>query len=98
MSQLLMTRKEIVDELNVLPLNLLPELREFMAFLRFKGGKTADGDGKKARREEWNAALEATFGMWADRDDIATDGVAYVQEIRRGHRLDDFLEQVNENH
>lgn len=34
--------------------------------------------------------LMETFGMWADRDDIPSDGVAYVNAIRKGHRLDDF--------
>jgi bifunctional DNA-binding transcriptional regulator/antitoxin component of YhaV-PrlF toxin-antitoxin module len=34
--------------------------------------------------------LEETAGMWADRADIPADGVEYVNEIRRGHRLDDL--------
>jgi hypothetical protein len=51
----------------------------------------------QARREQWQAALATTFGMWADRDDIAQDGVEYVREIRHGHRLNDFLEQVDES-
>ena len=97
MNQLLMTRKEIVDELNILPLNVLPELQKFMAFLQFKSKKAESDNAEQSRRDAWNSALEATFGMWADRDDIAHDGVTYVQEIRRGHRLDDFLERTDEN-
>lgn len=27
-----------------------------------------------------------TFGMWADRTDIPSDGVEYVNEIRKGRR------------
>jgi hypothetical protein len=34
--------------------------------------------------------------MWADRHDVEKDGVEYVQTIRRGHRLNDFLEQSDE--
>jgi hypothetical protein len=36
------------------------------------------------------AILRETFGMWADRDDIPPDGVTYMDEARRGQRLDDF--------
>jgi hypothetical protein len=36
------------------------------------------------------AALLGTFGMWADRDDVPADGVAYMDEIRRGQRLNDL--------
>lgn len=84
MNQLLMTRKRIADELNILPLSALSELQEFMAFLRFKSTKIED-DTIHTRQEAWNTALETTFGMWSDRDDIASDGVDYVQDIRRGH-------------
>ena len=34
--------------------------------------------------------LMETFGMWADRDDIPSDGVGYVNTMRKGHRLDDL--------
>ena len=40
--------------------------------------------------EQMNALLQETFGMWADRKDIPTDGVEYVDYIRRGRRLDDL--------
>ncbi len=33
--------------------------------------------------------LQETFGLWADRDDIPNDGVAYVDAIRTGTRLDE---------
>lgn len=33
--------------------------------------------------------LRETFGSWANRDDQSTDGVAYVDEIRSGTRLDE---------
>ena len=32
------------------------------------------------------AALEATFGMWADRDDLPADGVDYVTQLRYSKR------------
>lgn len=40
--------------------------------------------------EQINTLLEETFGMWADRTDIPADGVKYVNQIRRGRRLDDL--------
>ncbi len=96
MNQLLITRKEIVDELNILPSEVLPELQVFMEFLRYKSERTHNEAVGQTRQEIWQDALEATFGMWADRDDIAGDGVTYVQTVRRGHRLNDLLEQVDE--
>jgi len=36
------------------------------------------------------AALLETFGMWADRDDIPSDGVTYMDQVRRGHRLNEL--------
>lgn len=35
-------------------------------------------------------ALESTFGLWADRDDLPGDGVDYVTEIRQSSRWDDL--------
>ena len=31
--------------------------------------------------------LMETFGMWADRDDIPSDGVEYTNQLRQGRRL-----------
>lgn len=31
--------------------------------------------------------LRATFGIWAGRADLAVDGVAYMDEVRKGQRL-----------
>lgn len=61
---------------------------------------TADAQGRLVvtRIEEIRAILEKTFGMWADRTDIPTDGVAYMDEIRRGSRLDEFEKERDENH
>jgi hypothetical protein len=36
--------------------------------------------------EKIRAQLMETFGMWADRTDIPSDGVEYVNEIRKGRR------------
>ena len=38
--------------------------------------------------EQIRALLMETFGMWADRTDMPTDGVEYMDEVRRGQRLD----------
>ena len=89
MDLLPVTKKEIIKELDALPPERLTELKEFIEFLRFKSEK-------RPRQETWQTALAATSGMWADRDDVAQDGVEYVQNIRRGHRLNDFVEPVDE--
>lgn len=34
--------------------------------------------------------LQECFGMWADRTDLPADSVDYVNDIRRGQRLDEF--------
>lgn len=36
------------------------------------------------------AILLETFGMWADRDDLPKDGVAYMDEVRQGQRLNNL--------
>jgi len=40
--------------------------------------------------EQMRALLQETFGMWANRTDIPTDGFEYVDYIRGGRRLDDL--------
>jgi len=92
MTQLQTTKTQIINELNDLPPEALPELRDFMPFLRFKSTRNNRESGPHSRRETWQTALQATFGLWADRDDIPKDGVLYTQNIRRGHRLDDLME------
>lgn len=42
------------------------------------------------------SALRDTFGMWADRDDIPDDAVAYVNELRQGERLDAVMRRLDE--
>jgi hypothetical protein len=39
--------------------------------------------------EDVYARLQETFGLWADRDDMPSDSVAYVNAIRAGERLDE---------
>jgi hypothetical protein len=81
MSQLTVTKEDIIDKLDVLPPETLPELQTFIEFLRFKSEKGSQQDRDEARREKWQAAIKATFGMWADRHDVEKDGVEGV-EIR----------------
>ena len=40
--------------------------------------------------EQVRAVLQESFGMWADRTDMPMDGAEYVDQIRRGRRLDDL--------
>jgi len=55
--------KQIVDEAQTLPENLVREVLDFVGFLRAK----YDQNGEKSRRE----ALLATFGTWQDDRDPA---------------------------
>ncbi len=34
------------------------------------------------------AILLETFGLWSDRNDIPTDGLTYMDNVRQGRRLD----------
>ena len=40
--------------------------------------------------EQIRALLMETFGMWADRTDLPADSINYVDDIRRGRRLDEM--------
>jgi hypothetical protein len=107
------TKEKVVKALDELPPEHLSQVNQFIEFLQFRleqspGERDPYGEDRpsvdkasmvdaQARQEMWQAALASTFGMWAGRDDVAQDGVEYVREIRRGHRLNDFLEQVNES-
>ncbi len=46
--------------------------------------------------EQIEALLRETWGMWADRTDVPSDGVAYMDEIRRGERLNETKAQLDE--
>ena len=48
--------------------------------------------------EQIRAQLLETFGMWADRDDHPVESVDYVNDIRRGKRLDNAQRRMNETH
>lgn len=48
--------------------------------------------------EQIREILMETFGMWADRADFPRDGIEYMDEIRRGHRLNEIGAQGDETH
>lgn len=48
--------------------------------------------------EKIRAALEESFGMWADREDIPLNGTRYVREIRQGYRIDTIRDGEDETH
>lgn len=48
--------------------------------------------------EQVRAILEESFGMWQDRTDIPSDGIAYMDEFRKGHRLNESGIEWNEDH
>jgi hypothetical protein len=107
------TKEKVVEALDELPPEHLSQVNQFIEFLQFRLERSPGERGPygedlpsidkasmvdaQVRQEMWRAALASTFGMWTDRDDITQDGVAYVREMRRGHRLNDFLEQVDES-
>ena len=41
--------------------------------------------------EQIKAILKETFGMWADRTDLPDDSVEYVNQVRKGNRLDHLI-------
>lgn len=84
MTQLDVVKKDIITEVESLPPETLPELREFIEFLHYKSEKGTQPLAV-VQPDRWRSALAATFGMWADRDDVEDDGVAYVRNIRGGH-------------
>lgn len=84
-------KEDIIDKLDELSPENLAELQAFIEFLRFKSDKHIVATVEQSGKGGWQSALQATFGMWADRDDVDDDGVSYVQNIRQGHRLNDLL-------
>jgi len=61
---------------------------------------SADSQGRLVvtPMEQIRAQLLETFGMWADRDDLPADGIDYMDEIRRGQRLNGTQHRLNEAH
>ncbi|MCP4357670.1 MAG: hypothetical protein GY796_06605 [Chloroflexi bacterium] len=57
--------------------------------MQFKTKETNSESVERLRQEQWQSVLEATFGMWADRDDAIRDGVDYVQNVRQCEALPD---------
>ena len=59
---------------------------------------SADAQGRLiiAPVEQVRTLLMETFGMWTDRTDLPTDSVEYVNEIRRGRRLDEMGAQSDD--
>lgn len=53
---------------------------------------SVDEQGRIILAPEPDAAtvLQESFGMWADRTDVPPDGIDYVDDIRRGQRLDQW--------
>ena len=59
---------------------------------------SADAQGRLVSTpvEQIQLRLQATFGMWADRDDLPTDGVDYMDDVRRGQRLSEMGAEPDE--
>lgn len=48
--------------------------------------------------DQVRALLMETFGMWADRTDQPADSLDYVDDLRRGQRLNDLEFPADETH
>jgi virulence-associated protein VagC len=48
--------------------------------------------------EQIRAILMESFGMWADRTDLPQDSIEYVDDIRRGERLNQLGLPSDETH
>lgn len=48
--------------------------------------------------EQIRARLMETFGMWANRADLPSDSIAYMDELRRGNRLEQLGLRADETH
>jgi hypothetical protein len=88
------TKEDVIRSLDGLPAESLAEVRRFVEFLQFKTRPRP----LALSAEQIHERLMASFGMWADRTDLPADSIDYVDEIRRGHRLDDFGLRTDETH
>lgn len=74
MNQSLMIRKEIADEINLLPAEVLPELQTFMKYLQFKAGKI---NGKSVNPPQFGSA-KGMIVMADDFDEPLEDFEPYM--------------------
>lgn len=51
--------------------------------------RNADGHFVLLTPQQFRDLLNESFGMWADRTDIPANGVAFVNEIRRGYLVNE---------
>ncbi len=51
--------------------------------------RNADGHFVLLTPQQFQDMLNESFGIWADRTDIPADGVAFVNEIRRGYLVNE---------
>jgi bifunctional DNA-binding transcriptional regulator/antitoxin component of YhaV-PrlF toxin-antitoxin module len=65
-----------------------PELRSLVRVGdKVEVGTNADGSVILILPRVVDEVLDSTAGIWADRSDIPTDGVEYVDALRNGSRL-----------
>ena len=48
--------------------------------------------------EQVRATLMETFGMWSERKDVPTDGVKYMNAVRKGRRLERVRKHETDRH
>ena len=90
----MVTKDDVIRSLDGLPAESLAEVRKFVEFLQFK----TQPRPLTLSTEQIHERLMASFGMWADRTDLPADSIDYVDDIRRGHRLDDLGLRHDETH
>ena len=74
MTQSTMIKKEIVNEIDLLPPEVLPELQTFMKFLQFKAGKI---NGKSVSKPQFGSA-KGMIVMADDFDEPLEDFEPYM--------------------
>lgn len=58
--------------------------------------RNADGHFVLLTPQQFQDLLGESFGIWADRTDIPTDGVEYVNQIRNDGRFDEIRKLLQE--
>jgi len=88
---------QIIESLSIEHLNrLLHFLKTLLQPEKISGRPTTKVAPIYQLHHDHTQTLMETFGMWRDRNDLYTDGVAYMDEVRRGYRLTDLETEHHE--
>lgn len=90
------TKHSVLQAIELLPSESLPELQAFIAFLQFKTAQKAPKP-RQREQEDIRSILEAASGLWLARKDAPIDGVDWVNTVRRSNRTVTFVERIHDN-